>query len=380
MQELFNNIKDKYLISDYVIATSNFEHMYPEEANVRPKALLKTIASYTIERKNINIKPKELLDSIIDKYNFIILDSGGYQSKTGRLNKTNIKKHIDFYYEILDLLNNDKYKNIYLFSLDFPPCQPHKAHADSITPKESGIYTNETYKHIAKYGNKDRTIIIAHFANSIVFNGWYDLFAKLQDDLRKFKYFATGVLIKHKNTPVITYYTAAKKFLELFDIYPKYFHFLGTASLNLLKPLYEDNTLLDRSFDRITTGHKLQLNIPVKVNNNKIKLINVDIKSNNAVLIKHACEILKEYNYDCSKLDILFNTINPIRQERKLIRVLQELDIFISMLISIWFKENRLLVTNLDYNITSEKKYKEKKLSKDELYNIIKLYFDKWQL
>ncbi|MEM4558282.1 MAG: hypothetical protein QW251_05770, partial [Desulfurococcaceae archaeon] len=240
------------ILTDYVFVSSRLDTKELEEylfdsGYHKPKALLKTIASYTLDRKNTKVNIAEIVEEASKVYDYVFFDSGGYQSKTGKLHKKNINRHIDAYYELLEVAK--KYDNVYVFSLDFPPCRPDKFHPDAVTPAESGKYTEETYTHIAKYADRKRTIIVAHFAHSEVFKGWYKIFEKLQDQLREFEYFATGVLTKHKNSKYMSFYTGAKKFLELFDIYPKKFHFLGTAAPHLLYPLYNDTNIEVKTYD-----------------------------------------------------------------------------------------------------------------------------------
>lgn len=371
------------MLTDYIFVSSRldtkelYEYLFDNSYH-RPKALLKTIASYTLDRKKSRVNIAEIVEEAAKVYDYIFFDSGGYQSKTGKLHKKNINKHIDAYYELLEVAK--KYENVYVFSLDFPPCKPDKFHADAITPEESGKYTEETYTHIAKYADRKRTIIVAHFAHSEVFKGWYRIFEKLQDQLKEFEYFATGVLTKHKNSRYMSFYTGAKKFLELFDIYPKKFHFLGTAAPHLLYPLYNDNSVEVKTYDKTVTAYYMTINIPIKVrNSNKIKIKTVDVTSLDFVLFKSAFEILKEYEPEID-FDRIYKTfiekLNRKRQTAEIVDLVRKLDVLIMMLIGKWLAENRLIVS-LDYNIETEKAVLESKMTYDKMLKILQQYFDR---
>lgn len=376
------DIKNDSLLTDYVFVSSKLDikelndYMFDNSYH-KPKALLKTIASYTLDRKNSKINISEIVEQASKVYDYVFFDSGGYQSKTGKLHKKNINKHIDIYYELLEVAK--KYENVYVFSLDFPPCKPEKFHPDAITPEDSGKYTEETYTYIANYADRKKTIIVVHYANSIVFKGWYKIFEKLQDKLREFEYFATGVLTKHKNSRYMSFYTGAKKFLELFDTYPKKFHFLGTASPHLLYPLYNDNTVEVKTYDKTVTAYYMTISLPIRIkNSDKIKIKNIDVTSLDLVLFKHAFDILKEYepqiDYDYIYKTFV-NKVNRKRQDMELVYLIRKLDVLVMMLIGRWLKENRLIVS-LDYNLETEKSVLEEKMTYDKMLKILQQYFD----
>lgn len=376
------NIQDSSILTDYVFVSSRLDdkelsdYLF-DSGYYKPKALLKTIASYTLDRKNSRVNIADIVDQASKLYDYIFFDSGGYQSKTGKLHKKNINKHIDTYYKLLEIVK--KYDNVYVFSLDFPPCRPDKFHSDAITPEESSKYTEETYTHIANYADRQKTIIVAHYAHSIVFKGWYNIFEKLQDKLREFEYFATGILTKHKNSKYMSFYTGAKKFLELFDIYPKKFHFLGTATPHLLYPLYNDDTVEIKTYDKTVTAYYMTISLPIRIrNSDKIKIKNIDVTSLDLILFKNAFDVLKEYepqiDYDYIYKTFV-NKVNRKRQDMELVYLIRKLDVLIMMLIGQWLKENRLVVS-LDYNLETEKSVLEEKMTYDKMLKILQRYFD----
>lgn len=375
-------INENSMLTDYVFVSSKLDtkelkdYLF-DNGYHKPKALLKTIASYTLDRKNSKVNISEIVEQASKICDYVFFDSGGYQSKTGKLHKKNINKHIDAYYELLEAIK--KYENVYVFSLDFPPCKPDKFHPDAITPDDSGKYTEETYTHIAKYADRKRTIIVTHYANSIVFKGWYKIFEKLQDQLREFEYFATGVLTKHKNSKYMSFYTGAKKFLELFDIYPKKFHFLGTAAPHLLYPLYNDVSIEVKTYDKTVTAYYMTINLPLRIrNSDKIKIKNIDVTSLDLILFKNAFDILKEYEPEIDFDQIyktFINKVNRKRQDSELVYLIRKLDVLIMMLIGKWLRENKLVVP-LDYNVETEKEVLESKMTYDKMFKILQQYYD----
>ena len=88
------------------------------------------------------------IDEIYNKlnaHNILMIDSGGFQSLTGRLNNDNVDDYIDQYNTWLkENLGADR-NNLLAVSLDVPPCTKDNV-ANGITPEQSSEYTGICYQ------------------------------------------------------------------------------------------------------------------------------------------------------------------------------------------------------------------------------------------
>jgi hypothetical protein len=343
-----------------------------------PEATLESLANFTLQRKNISV------DAIIDKlldlqktFKYIFIDSGGYQSKVGRLHKGNYKEHFEIYFKLLENLPD----NMFMFSLDFPPCMAEKFHADAIDYKASGELTMESYKLMAELNkNTDRVIVVTHFASSNILDAWYKVFNMNADKLRKFKYFATGMLnANYTNPKVISYYHGAKLFLKLNGIIPERFHYLGTVTLPLIKPMYEDKTLESRTFDATIKPFTGNLSLLKQRSDGLYELYNASFKSKTKYQIEYYIDLFSDY-IDKSLIKKINETLDyhaKGRLNRGNIHYGFILQLHANLMKGYLLKQNKIYISPLDlgYNKQKEEELINSINTLDDFKKIIH-YFD----
>mgnify|MGYP001626207222 CR=1 FL=1 len=357
-----------------VTITKNYYDYYYDYIQLpKIEANLISLANYTLDKKNVNVD--KILDSLLNlqkTYKFIYIDSGGYQSKVGRIHKQNYKLHLETYYKILENIPN----NMFLFSMDFPPCMKEKWHADAIDPETSSILTTESYTTIANQFNTKQVIIVTHFAETMVFEGWYALFDSLKEKLQKFEYFATGMLNRNYTNPkIISYYNAAKLFLRLHNIKPRRFHFLGTTNLSLIYPMYKDKDLISRSFDVTIKPFTGNLSLLRLRKDNKFEQFNVSFKNNSKHLINSYIDLFPD-TIDKKLKEEINNALSysaKFRLDKQTIHIAYILQLHANMIKAQLLEQGKLYISpaDLGYNVSMEETMLKTVKTKNDYYKII---------
>jgi len=339
------------------------------------EATLISLANYTLN--NNQLSAKQIIERIQENtqnFKYVFIDSGGYQSKSGKLNQTNYKRHIKIYFNVLDLLP----ENWFIFSLDFPP-DMHKS-SIGITPDLSGKLTFETYSEIAKNYKqlKDRLIIVTHFASTAIFWNWFKIFDALKQDLVDFEYFATGMLTKNfRNPSIMPYYYGAKLFLKLHGIKPKKFHFLGTSSLNLLYPLFQDTEIEFKTFDAVIHTYTGQISTYYKNNTGKYIFDYLSVKKDSKFQLYAFIKELETHLQDVNlknTIEQLLNNLNK-RLPTELVELLTIIQLHVNLQKAKLLVANKVQKPKLDYNENLAEKYLNEIKTPEQLYKLMK-YFD----
>ena len=343
-----------------------------------PEATLESLSNFTLQRKNITV------DAIIDRllelqktFKYIFIDSGGYQSKVGRLHKENYKLHFDIYFKLLEKLPD----NMFIFSLDFPPCMPDKVHSCAIDAKTSGELTLESYKMLSELDkNTDRVIVVTHFASSNILDAWYKVFNTNAEKFKKFKYFATGLLnANYTNPKVISYYHGAKLFLKLNGIIPERFHFLGTATLPLIKPMYEDTNLASKTFDVTIKPFTGNLSLLKQRADGLYETYNVSFKSKTKYQIEYYVDLFSEYidKSIMKKINESFDYHSKTRLNKGNIHYGFILQLHANLMKGYLLEQNKIYISPLDlgYNKQKEEELINSINTLDDFKKIIH-YFD----
>ncbi len=342
------------------------------------EATLESLSNFTLSRNNVTLSA--ILDRLLSlqkTFKYIFIDSGGYQSKVGRLCKTNYKRHFDMYFKLVENLPN----NMFIFSLDFPPCMAEYYHTDAIDPILSGELTFESYKLLAELDkNIDRVIVVTHFASSKIIDSWYTIFNKLADKLQKFSYFATGMLNKNYTNPkVISYYNGAKLFLKLHNIKPKRFHFLGTATLSLIKPMYNDTELQTRTFDVTIKPYTGNLSLLRLRKDGLYEAFNVSFKDKSKYDIEYYVDLFSEYidKSIMKKINESFSYYSKYRLNRDNVHYGFILQLHANLMKAYLLEQNKIYISpiELGYNVEKEKELLNSIQTIDDFKKIIP-YFD----